>query len=219
VRLVDCFVEIMAFTLHFLERVERDQPPSGEIEARYRELIAQAKERCEEEEFSSADQEAALLAVCAWVDEAILMSPWRGKEAWRASPLQVAYLGTWNGGEEFFARLSSLGEERQQALEVYDYCLSMGFKGSLFRTDDGETLERIKAEKRVTVMARYPALSDGAPLFPLSYSEATKKPKKHLVPPAPFLMGLSLAVPLSLFAALLFLCRHILDRAVFAYAH
>ena len=218
-RLVDCFVEIMAFTLHFLERVERDQPPSGEIEARYRELIAQAKERCEEEEFSSADQEAALLAVCAWVDEAILMSPWRGKEAWRASPLQVAYLGTWNGGEEFFARLSALGEERQQALEVYDYCLSMGFKGSLFRGDDGETLERIKAGERAIVMARYPALPGKAPLFPLSYGKATTKPKKHLVPAAPFLMGLSLAVPLSLFAALLFLYRHILDSAVSAYAH
>ncbi len=38
-RLVDCFIETMAFTLHFLERVERDQPRYNEVEAQYRELI------------------------------------------------------------------------------------------------------------------------------------------------------------------------------------
>ncbi len=71
--------------------------------------------------------------------------------------MQVAYFGTWNGGEEFFSRLAALDEREDQAREVYFYCLAMGFKGSLFRQDDQEILERIKAEQRAGIATRYRA--------------------------------------------------------------
>ncbi len=218
-RLVDCFAETMAFTLHFLERVEHSQPPYEEIEAQYRELIAKAKDRCEDEELRPAEQDAALFAICAWVDESVLVSSWKEKERWQASPLQVTHFGTWNGGEEFFSRLAALNEGEDQAREVYDYCLSVGFKGSLFRPDDCEALERITGEQKAKVEGRRPALPHGALLFPLSYGEAQKRRMRYLNLTTPSLVGLGVAVPVLLFVVLLFLYRYILDSTLAAYVH
>jgi len=219
VRLVDCFIETKAFTLHFLERVERDQPSYDEVEAHYRELIHKAKERSEDEELRPPELEAALFAVCAWIDEALLMSQWKEKEQWRASPLQVVYFGTWNGGEEFFSRLAALDEREDQAREVYYYCLAMGFKGSLFRQDDQEILERIKAEQRAGIATRYRAQPGLGPLFPLSYGKADPGRRKRSFPLTPFFAGLGFGAALLLLLVLLLLYRHILGSAVAAYIH
>jgi type VI secretion system protein ImpK len=209
----------MAFTLHFLERAERDQPPYEEVEAHYRELIHKAKERSEDEEFRPAELESALFAVCAWIDEALLMSQWKEKEQWRASPMQVTYFDTWNGGEEFFSRLAALDEREDQAREVYYYCLAMGFKGSLFRQDDQEILERIKAEQRAGIATRYRAQQGLGPLFPLSYGKAHVGRKRRSFPLTPFVVGLGFGSALLLLMVLLLLYRHILDSTVAAYTH
>ncbi len=218
-RLIDCFIETMAFTLHFLQRAERDQPRYDEVEAQYRELITKAKERSEDEEFRPAEREAALFAVCAWIDEALLMSQWKEKERWRASPMQVTYFDTWNGGEEFFSRLAALDEREDQAREVYYYCLAIGFKGSLFRQDDQEILERIKAEQRAKIAARHRAQPGKGPLFPLSYGNARLGRRKRSLPLTPFVMGLGFGSALLLMTILLLVYRHILDSALTAYAH
>lgn len=209
----------MAFTLHFLERVEQDQPPYDEIATLYRGLIAKAKEISEDEELRPAEQEAALFAVCAWIDEAVLMSRWKKKEQWRASPLQVTYFETWNGGEEFFSRLSALDEREDQAREVYYYCLAMGFKGSLFRQDDREMLERIRAEQRTKIATRHRAQQEKGPLFPLSYGDTNHGRRKRHFALTPLVVSLGLGSAFLFFLVLFLVYRHILDSAVAAYTH
>ena len=218
-RLVDCFMETMAFTLHFLEHMERDQTPYYEIAALYRELITRAKERSEDEEFRPAEREAALFAVCAWIDEALLMSQWKEKEQWRASPLQVAYFDTWNGGEEFFSRLAALDEREDQAREVYYYCLALGFKGSLFRQEDRGTLDRIKADERAKMETRHRARLGKGPLFPLSYGNAKPGRSKRPFTLTPFVVGLSYGSAFLLLIVLLLVYRQILHSALAVYTH
>ncbi|MGH7452152.1 MAG: type IVB secretion system protein IcmH/DotU [bacterium] len=81
-------------------------------------------------------------ALTAFLDETILNSRWREKEAWRARPLQLVYFKTNLAGEKFFERLDRIWEDRKNKaalLEVYYLCLILGFEGK-FKLQDKEKL-------------------------------------------------------------------------------
>jgi type VI secretion system protein ImpK len=71
-------------------------------------------------------------AFCATVDELILMSQFKVRDAWQRQPLQLQFFGEQLAGEQFFAKLEALrreGASRIQILEVFHMCLLMGFQG------------------------------------------------------------------------------------------
>jgi type VI secretion system protein ImpK len=71
-------------------------------------------------------------AFCATVDEIILMSQFKIRDAWQRQPLQLQFFGDQLAGEQFFAKLEALrreGAARIQVLEVFHMCLLMGFQG------------------------------------------------------------------------------------------
>jgi type VI secretion system protein ImpK len=71
-------------------------------------------------------------AFCATVDEVVLMSGFKTKEAWQRLPLQVQFFGEQLAGEQFFEKLETLrreGAARLQVLEVFHMCLLLGFQG------------------------------------------------------------------------------------------
>ncbi|PPE70398.1 DotU family type IV/VI secretion system protein [Caldimonas thermodepolymerans] len=71
-------------------------------------------------------------AFCALVDETVLTSSFRIREAWERQPLQVQFFGDQLAGENFFQRLEELrrhGAARVQVLEVFHMCLLLGFQG------------------------------------------------------------------------------------------
>jgi type VI secretion system protein ImpK len=81
---------------------------------------------------STKDIHLCKYAFCATVDEVILMSQFRAREAWQLQPLQLQLFGEQLAGERFFERLENLrsqGAERIQILEVFHMCLLMGFQG------------------------------------------------------------------------------------------
>ena len=74
----------------------------------------------------------AKYAFCALVDEAVLMSQFKIRDAWERQPLQLQFFGEQLAGENFFKRLEELrrqGASRVQALEVFHMCLLLGFQG------------------------------------------------------------------------------------------
>lgn len=74
----------------------------------------------------------AKYAFCAAVDEIVLTSQFRIRDAWERRPLQLALFGEQLAGENFFARLETLrsgGSDSLQALEIFHMCLLLGFKG------------------------------------------------------------------------------------------
>lgn len=74
----------------------------------------------------------AKYAFCALVDEAVLMSQFKVRDAWERQPLQLQFFGEQLAGENFFKRLEELrrqGAARVQALEVFHMCLLLGFQG------------------------------------------------------------------------------------------
>ena len=217
-RLIDCFTEMMAFTIHSIETMPEEQPRFEDMLERYGQLIGKARERSLEAGSPPHEWDAAFFAVCAWVDEAILTSSWSEKERWQRTPLQLSYFTTINAGEEFFSRLDSLEKEAVEVREVYDYCLSMGFRGSLFRPDDAGRLETIKEEQRIAGNQDQPLdLLDEAFLFPEAYGEKGKGRRKPFTFGSRYLVVLGLFIPALLFFILFFVYRNALDSIVAGY--
>jgi len=78
------------------------------------------------------DIEAAKYAYCAALDEIILGSNFSLRTGWERRPLQLAIFGDQLAGEHFFDRLEALrsgGVARLAALQVFQMCLLIGFKG------------------------------------------------------------------------------------------
>ena len=68
---------------------------------------------------------ACKYAFCATIDEAILMSQFKAKEAWQRITLQVQYFGEQLAGEQFFTKLEELrrhGSAQIQVLEGLPTC-------------------------------------------------------------------------------------------------
>ncbi|HEU4622850.1 MAG TPA: type IVB secretion system protein IcmH/DotU [Burkholderiaceae bacterium] len=81
---------------------------------------------------SNEDIFTAKYAFCAMVDESVLSSQFRIRDAWERRPLQLALFGDQLAGENFFTKLEELrlkGAAHVQALEVFYVCLLMGFQG------------------------------------------------------------------------------------------
>ncbi len=96
---------------------------------------------------ASEDIYAAKYAFCAAVDEAILSQPSALHETWERNPLQLRLFGEHLAGEHFFDRLEELrrqGAVRLPSLEIYHYCLLLGFEGK-YRLEGPEKLGYLTA--------------------------------------------------------------------------
>jgi len=74
----------------------------------------------------------ASYAVCALADEILLASGSPLRETWSRAPLQLRRFGEHLAGEGFFRRLDQLRQDparHWEALEVYQACLLLGFRG------------------------------------------------------------------------------------------
>ena len=96
---------------------------------------------------ASEDTYAAKYAFCAAVDEAILSQPSPLQDVWERNPLQLRLFGEHLAGEHFFDRLETLraqGAARLHSLEIYHYCLLLGFEGK-YRLEGPEKLGYLTA--------------------------------------------------------------------------
>ncbi|MDQ7031989.1 MAG: DotU family type IV/VI secretion system protein [Desulfonauticus sp.] len=202
-KLVDCYCEIISYTLYFLKDPKRDDVSCIELKEKYDLLIARSKEMAEKSGFKEI-WEQGFFPICALVDEFIMNSEWKNKREWIKYRLQVVYFHTSNAGEEFFARLNSMEEGSfKEVREVYLYCLALGFRGKYFRESDEGRLEDLIYTnlKRITDNTD---LALPKELFPEAYepdivSKQRKKPKWRsislfsvliVILPALFLAGL-----------------------------
>ncbi len=175
-RLVDCFIEIITYTLLFLEEIESKPLPFEEVSSRYESLWGGARERGAKGNFPPKDWEEASFAVCAWVDETILCSTWTEKTRWQRDPLQRTLFGTINAGQEFYTRLEGIPEDRRQVRETFIYCLALGFKGRYFRPEDEEE-RRVVQARHLQLLGLDPALGLPAQIF-LSDYDLTRFPRR-----------------------------------------
>lgn len=213
-RLTDCFMELVAYVAYFIRGVSRRQPPYDEVRANILRLLSQSEACLKDGLVSQEDFDLARFAICAWVDEAILNSPWQEKSTWQTEQLQRLYYQTTEAGEEYFDRLNNLGPHQREVREVYYLCLAIGFRGRYIHEGDEFLLQQLKTSNLKLIMGTsvgLPSLDRGE-LFPEAYPAAVEematKPKKFRFP------ALTLACligPIVFFVLLFWIYRFVLD--------
>ena len=145
---VDCVTELLAYTYHLVDPLQTHPIEYDKVSANYHQLIQRAKARAKSAEIPKKQFDQALFAVFAWIDETILETGWQQKHKWLKNSLQKVFFNTTSAGAEFFTRIEKLGPQDKDILEVYNYCLASGFKGSLHESYYQEKLNAIKEDTR-----------------------------------------------------------------------
>lgn len=136
--------DLMSDGFYMLLLLKRGQLPK-EQEAfidTVRAFLKRTASKAEQLDIAAEDIESAQYAFCAAVDEAILTQPSELRDEWERRPLQLREFGEHLAGRNFFEKLSELrdqGAQRLQAIEVYYYCLLLGFQGK-YRVESKEKL-------------------------------------------------------------------------------
>lgn len=142
-------LDLMSDGFYMLLLIKRGQEPTAAqpfINA-VRQFLANMERAAAREGIANEDIHAAKYAYCAMVDEAVLGSHCSFHDQWERNPLQLMLFGDHLAGENFFTRLEQLraqGAPRLQSLEVYYFCLLLGFEGK-YRIEGTEKLHYLSA--------------------------------------------------------------------------
>jgi type VI secretion system protein ImpK len=146
--------DVFACVLAFQGAPEAEHPSPAAFRSQILGLLDAFEKGNEAQQAPTADVDAARFALVAWVDELVNVSGWKGTAEWEKNPLQSQLFGTRQAGVEFFERLDKLRPENAAALEVYFYCLALGYQG-VYAGRDAErdlvvrrTLEKLKKVER-----------------------------------------------------------------------
>ena len=102
------------------------------LRAKIKSYLDNMKASCQEWGWTNADISDAQFAIAALIDEVILVSSWAYKDEWGDKSLCQELFGVTHAGEAFYEKLDMLkqaGEKKLPVLEVYYYCLGLGFEG------------------------------------------------------------------------------------------
>lgn len=142
-------LDLMSEGFYLLMLLKRGQLPGSEeafVQAVQR-FLESAERGAAKLNIPAEDVYASKYAFCAAVDEVILSQPSALRDTWELHPLQLRLFGEHLAGEHFFDRLEQLraqGAARLPSLEVYHYCLLLGFEGK-YRLEGTEKLGYLTA--------------------------------------------------------------------------
>ena len=214
-RLRDCFNELVAYVAYFLKNETPDTLSFGQVQADIHRLLSESEKMMTEGGIASEEYNEARFAICAWIDEALLGSSWKGRAEWQRESLQRRYFQTADAGEEFFERLNRLGPQQRDVREIYYLCLAMGFKGRYHQEGDEPLLDQLKTSNLKYLLGSSVGLPslDLTELFPESYpvkgAEAAPSSAKIFFTPT---VLVALVSPLVLFGALFLIYSFILNN-------
>lgn len=106
--------------------------PSDELRRKVESMFDDFDRRAERYRFNHKIVNVSKFALAAFVDETVLTANFPLRHEWEKNPLQLKYFGEQLAGNKFFEKLESmLGqiEVTQDAVEIYYYCMLLGFKG------------------------------------------------------------------------------------------
>ena len=107
-------------------------PPSNELRPQVEAMFDDFERRAERYRFNHKVVNVAKFGLAAFVDETVLTNNFPLRNEWEKNALQLKYFGEQLAGNKFFDKLDSMLaqiEVTQDAVEVYYYCMLLGFKG------------------------------------------------------------------------------------------
>jgi len=95
-------------------------------------MLDDFEKRAERYKFNHKIVQVSKFAMASFVDEAVLTNNFPLRDQWERNPLQLEYFGEQLAGNKFFDKLQSMlkqVEVTQDAVEIYYFCMLLGFKG------------------------------------------------------------------------------------------
>ena len=106
--------------------------PAPELRPKVETMFDDFERRAERYRFNHKIVSVSKFGLAAFVDEAVLTANFPLRHEWEKNPLQLKYFGEQLAGNKFFDKLDSMLpqiEVTQDAVEIYYYCMLLGFKG------------------------------------------------------------------------------------------
>ncbi len=215
-RLLDCFIELIAYMAYFKRIVAAGQPDFNQVKADIDQLITKCQNHPQRNRYSPADFDLAQFAVFAWVDEMLLDSPWQAKNRWQGEQLQRLYYQTVDAGELFFDKLNALEAGQTEVREVYYLCLALGFSGRFCNPGDGILLEQLKTSNLRLIAGAQPDVSSlgNSRLFSGGYqaADSLQRLEKTAGRRFPVEIFAGIGIPAVLYGLLFLIYHFILDN-------
>jgi len=160
--LLDCFVDVLAYAALFKKTCALAQPPFEQVNGKIRQLMQDSAQKMVTAGIDPRSYDDARFALCAWIDETVMNSPWQHRAAWQRTLLQSEYYNTINAGAEFFDRLNQLHPDQNDVREIYYLCLGLGFAGRYSMEGDEFLRDQLKKSNLRSLI--------GQVLEPVSYA-------------------------------------------------
>lgn len=121
--------DVFATMVSFQSAPDGERPSVSALRSQSIALLDAFAQSREAASAPASDVEDARFALVAWIDEVVATSGWRNAPEWERDPLQAQLFGTRDAGLEFYKRMERLKKPNAAALEVFYYCLALGFQG------------------------------------------------------------------------------------------
>jgi type VI secretion system protein ImpK len=146
--LPDLCAEVLAFAAQL--RRAKDPGSADALKRRVAALFGELERKAQAADIAVHDVQLARYALAALIDEVVLNSNWKIREAWTSRPLQLEYFNEFTAGEGFYTKLESLRGSKDPAkldvIEVFALCLGLGFRGRHAGVAGMETLKVLKRQ-------------------------------------------------------------------------
>jgi type VI secretion system protein ImpK len=106
--------------------------PSNDLRPKVAAMLEEFEKRTERYKFNHKIVQISKFALASFVDETVLTNNFPLKNEWEKNPLQLEYFGEQLAGNKFFEKLDAMLKQievTQDAVEVYYFCMLLGFKG------------------------------------------------------------------------------------------
>ena len=122
-------------------------PASNELRPKVESMFDDFERRAERYRFNHKVVNVAKFGLAAFVDETVLTNNFPLRNEWEKNALQLKYFGEQLAGNKFFDKLESMLaqiEVTQDAVEIYYYCMLLGFKGKYAVYEQEKLLETMQ---------------------------------------------------------------------------
>lgn len=106
--------------------------PSNDLRPKVSGMLDEFEKRAERYRFNHKIISVSKFALAAFVDETVLTNNFPLRNEWEKNALQLEHFGEQLAGNKFFEKLDAMLKQlevTQDAVEIYYFCMLLGFKG------------------------------------------------------------------------------------------
>jgi type VI secretion system protein ImpK len=130
--------------------------PSNDLRPKIAGMFDDFERRAERYRFNHKIVSVSKFGLAAFVDETVLTNNFPLRHEWEKNPLQLEYFGEQLAGNKFFEKLEAMLRQidvTADAVEIYYFCMLLGFKGRYAVYEQDKLLEIMQNTANALVKA------------------------------------------------------------------